>query len=225
MPSREQRIPIVGLGAGTHAKSVLDAIDSSRKFEALAIVDDDPARDGARLLAVPVLFGAPALARFRAEGVRHAFVGVGGTRGSGARRRVFERLRAAGFDLPAIVHRAASVSAWATVGSGAQLLAAVVVNAGAEIGDGVIVNSGAIVEHDCRVGEHGHVAPGARLAGGVTVGPGAHVGIGAVVIEGVRIGADALVAAGAVVIRDVGDGERVAGVPARPLAARAPSAR
>jgi acetyltransferase-like isoleucine patch superfamily enzyme len=37
------------------------------------------------------------------------------------------------------------------------------------------------------------------------------------VIEGVRIGPGALVGAGAVVIRDVPEGARVAGVPARPL--------
>jgi acetyltransferase-like isoleucine patch superfamily enzyme len=37
------------------------------------------------------------------------------------------------------------------------------------------------------------------------------------VIEGIRIGDGALVAAGAVVVRDVPDGARVAGVPARPL--------
>jgi acetyltransferase-like isoleucine patch superfamily enzyme len=37
------------------------------------------------------------------------------------------------------------------------------------------------------------------------------------VIEGIRIGDGALVAAGAVVVRDVAEGQRVAGVPARPL--------
>jgi UDP-perosamine 4-acetyltransferase len=72
----------------------------------------------------------------------------------------------------------------------------------------------AIVEHDCRLGAHAHIA-GERLAGLVRVGEGAHVGIRAVVIEGIAIGAGALVAAGAVVVEDVADGARVAGLPAR----------
>ena len=224
VPGGEERTRIVGVGAGTHAKSVLEAIRSAGAFDVAALVDDDPARNGASVLGVPVLAGEDALARLRGDGVRHAFVGVGGTRDSGPRRRVFERLREAGFELPAIVHGAASVSPWARLGNGVQVLAAAVVNAEAEIGDGAIVNTGAIVEHDCRIGEHAHVAPGARLAGLVSVGAGAHVGIGAVVIEGVRIGAGALVAAGAVVVRDVTDGERVAGVPARPLEAATRSA-
>lgn len=217
MPGAQQPILIVGLGAGTHAKSVLEAIRSSGRFEAVALVDDDVGRAGADLLGVPVLAGSTALQGLRAEGVRHGFVGVGGIGESGARRRVFERLREAGFELPEIVHAAASVSPWAQLAPGAQVLAAAVVGPEAEIGEGAIVNTGAIVEHDCRVGAHTHVAPGARLAGLVTVGRGAHVGIGAVVIESVAIGAGALVAAGAVVIRNVGERERVAGVPARPL--------
>ena len=39
--------PIVGLGAGTHAKSVLEAIRSAGRFEVVALVDDDPALAGA----------------------------------------------------------------------------------------------------------------------------------------------------------------------------------
>jgi len=214
----EHRIPIVGVGAGTHVKSVLDAIQSADMFEATTLVDDDPSRAGSNVLGVPVVCETGVLARFRSEGIRHAFVGVAGTRDSGPRRGVFERLREAEFELPQIVHRAATVSSWARLGSGVQVLAGAVVNADTELGDGVIVNTGAIVEHDCRLGAHVHVAPGARLAGLVTVDEGAHVGIGAVVIEGIRIGKETLVAAGAVVVRDVPDGARVAGVPARDIA-------
>jgi UDP-perosamine 4-acetyltransferase len=81
----------------------------------------------------------------------------------------------------------------------------------------VILNTASVVDHDCVVGDHVHLSPGARLGGGVTVGRGSHIGMGAIVIQGLRIGAGALVAAGAVVLRDVGDGDRVAGVPARKM--------
>jgi UDP-perosamine 4-acetyltransferase len=209
-------VPIVGVGAGTHAKSLLEAIRSTGRFEVAALVDDDPGRAGGELFGVPIET-AEALDRLRGDGVEHAFAGVGGIGDSLGRRAVFERLRASGFELPPILHASAVVSPWAQVGDGVQILAGALVNAGAEIGDDVIVNTGAIVEHDCRLEAHVHVAPGVRLAGGATVGEGAHVGIGAVVIEAIHIGAGALVAAGAVVIRDVAPGARVAGVPARPM--------
>jgi sugar O-acyltransferase (sialic acid O-acetyltransferase NeuD family) len=208
-------VPIVGLGAGTHAKSVLEAIRSSRLYEVTAIVDDDQSKAGGEIFGTRIA-SADELPELR-ELVAHAFVGVGGIGDSAPRRAAFERLLTAGFELPPILHASATVSPWATLGRGVQALAGSIVNAGAEIGDDTIVNTGAIVEHDCSIGAHVHLAPGVRLAGLASVGEGAHVGIGAVVIEGVRIGAGALVGAGAVVLGDVPDGARVAGVPARPL--------
>jgi sugar O-acyltransferase (sialic acid O-acetyltransferase NeuD family) len=210
----QSTVPIVGFGAGTHVRSVLEAIRSVGRFEVAALLDDDRTLEGSKVLDVPV-FSPGALPRLREEGVAHAFVGVGGVGDASGRRHAFERLRSAGFELPAIVHAAAIVSPRARLGRAAQVLAGAIVNVGADIGDAVIVNTGAIVEHDCRVGAHAHVAPGARLAGLVTVGEGAHVGIGAVAIERIRIGDRALVAAGAVVVRDVPAGTSVAGVPAQ----------
>ena len=215
-------VPIAGLGAGGHARSLLEAIRSRGEFEVVALVDDDPAE--AVLLGVPVLRGEEGLAAVRRRGVRHAFAGVGGIGDTGPRRRVCERLLAAGLELPPIVHASAAVSPWARLARGAQVLAMAVVNAEAELGEGALVNTGAIVEHDCRVGAYAHLAPHAALAGGAGVGPDAHVGMGAVVIEGVHVGAGAFVAAGAAVVADVPDGARVGGVPARPLGPRsAPS--
>jgi UDP-perosamine 4-acetyltransferase len=209
-------VPIVGLGAGTHVKSVLEAIRSAGRFEVAALVDDDPSRAGSELLGVPVV-ASERLAELRADGVAHAFAGVGGIGDNSGRERVFERLLEAGFQLPPIVHASATVSPWARLGRGVHVLAAAVVNADAKVGDDVIVNTGAVVEHDCRIGAHAHLGPGVRLAGMVTVGERAHVGIGAVVIERIEVGSGALVAAGAVVVRDVPAGSRVAGVPAREM--------
>jgi UDP-perosamine 4-acetyltransferase len=205
-------VPIIGYGAGGHAKSLLEALRSEGRFEVVALVDDDPARDGADLLGVPVV--ARPVESWR-DDVEHAFVGVGGVVEVDPRRRAFARLEAAGFVLPPVVHASASVSERADLGRGAQILAQAVVNAAARIGDGAIVNTGAIVEHDCVLGRSAHLGPRAVIGGEVEVGEGAHVGMGAVVVEGRRIGAGAFVAAGAVVAADVPDGAWAAGVPAR----------
>lgn len=162
--------PIVGTGAGGHAKSAIDAIESVFRFRVAALLDADPAL-----------------------------------------------LRDAGFLLPAIVHRTATVARSARLSEGVQVLAGVIVGADARLRRDALVNAGAILGHDTDVGEAAHVASGARLGGGVTVGDGAHVGTGAVVLQGRTIGTGAVVAAGAVVLEDVPDGGRVAGVPARPI--------
>ena len=71
---------------------------------------------------------------------------------------------------------------------------------------------------DCTIGDHVHIAPGVTLSGDVSVGACSHLGTGATVIQGVSIGSGCLVAAGAVVTKDIADGEKVRGVPARKFA-------
>jgi sugar O-acyltransferase (sialic acid O-acetyltransferase NeuD family) len=111
-------------------------------------------------------------------------------------------------------------AASACMGIGVFLGVQSVVQAWARVGAHAIINTGAIVEHECEVGENAHVAPGAVLGGRVRVGSDTLVGIGARVLPGVVIGRGCVVGAGAVVTRDVADGARVAGVPARVINGR-----
>ena len=114
-----------------------------------------------------------------------------------------------------VVHPASVRSGSATIDAGAFIGPGAIVQAGASVGPHAIVNSGAIVEHDCRVGANSHLGPRSTIGGGVTVGRDVLVGLGACVLPGVRVGAGSVIGAGAVVIRDVPEGARVVGVPAR----------
>jgi UDP-perosamine 4-acetyltransferase len=209
-------IVVVGLGAGGHAKVVIDILRNLGGFEIRGLLDPRPARELGDL-GVPLLGDDSLLPALMAQGVRTVFVGVGGAHGTSVRRALFESARALGMDVVAAIHPRAIVSASAMIGAGPTIMPGAIVNAGAKLGDNVIVNSGAIVEHDCVLADHVHVATGARLAGAVRIGASAHVGIGATVLQGVTIGERAVVGAGAVVLRDVPAGTIVAGVPARTL--------
>lgn len=205
---------LIGVGAGGHAKNVIDAIVSSGRGVIAGLLDADPSRQGDRVLGVGVL-GTPAdLDRYRRAGIAHAFVGVGGVPDPSAPRIVFDDLSDAGFHLPPIAHPRAVVSRWAIIGAGCQVLAGAVVNADAQVGQGAVVGTGAIVGHDAIVGAHAHVAAGARIGGATHVGAEALIGAGAIVLQGVRVGDGAAVGAGAVVTHDVPDGSTVLGIPA-----------
>src|ERR1700674_4935367 len=207
----------IGIGAGGHAKVLLEALQANGDVEVVGLLDADPALKGSEVLGVRVLGSDELLPQLHKDGLRHVFMGVGGVGDNSRRRELFEKVRTGGFDLLSVRHPSAVVSPSAVLGEGTCLCPGAIVGAGARLGRNVIINTGAIVEHDCELGDHVHIASGAVLAGGVVVGSGAAVGAGASVRQGVRIGSDALIAMGAAVINDVPDGAVVAGVPARPM--------
>lgn len=116
---------------------------------------------------------------------------------------------------PPLVHPAAWVSPTARLGRGVYVGPGAVIHSRAVVEDWAIVNSGAIVEHECEIGENAHIAPGAVLGGATRVGRDTLVGIGTRTLPGMKIGAACIVGAGSVVVREVPNGAKVRGVPAR----------
>jgi sugar O-acyltransferase (sialic acid O-acetyltransferase NeuD family) len=211
------RLRVLGVGAGGHAKVVLEILAADDGYDVVGLLDADSGRAGARLLGVPILGGDELLEPKYDAGVSHAFIGLGGASDTHPRRRLYQRVRSIGFDIVSVVHRTAVVSPSAGIGRGATIAAGSVVGPDAALGENVIVNTAAVVDHDCRVGDHVHIAIGARLASGAEVADGAHIGAGATVLQGLRVGEGAVVGAGAVVVRDVEPGVVVVGVPATVL--------
>jgi UDP-perosamine 4-acetyltransferase len=197
------------IGAGGHAKVVIEALRAAGFPVPLGCIDPDP--PGPAVLGVPVLGGDAMLGRLRAEGASAAVVALGG---NALRLRIGDRLAAMGFALPAVLHPAAQLSPSAEVAEGAVIMARACLGPDARIGRLAIVNTNAVVEHDNLLGQAAHVAPGCALAGNVIVGDRALVGVGSAVRPGVVIGPDAVIGAGSAVVRDVPAGARVGGAPA-----------
>lgn len=216
-------VKILGLGAGGHAKLVIDAAQRAGGFDIVGLVDSNTELRGSRVLGVPVLGGDEMLASCLADGVHLCFIGVGSVADTAVRRRLCALAVEEGFGLATIVHPRSDVAGSALLGEGTVVMSGGIIGPGARLGTNVAVNAGAIVEHDCQIGDHVQVATGAKLAGNVVVEEGVHLGIGSSVKEGIRIGTDAVVAGGAMVIRDVSAGTTVGGVPASMVSTSKPA--
>jgi len=212
---------VVGIGAGGHAKVVIDILRQMGGYEIVRLVDCDRNLWESEVSGVRVFGDDSSLRELYLQGVRNAFIGVGTVGDSESRIRVYELARKHGFQIVRAIHPTAVVATSAEIGDGATIMANAVINPDAHLGDNVIVNTRAVVEHDCIIGDHVHIAPGAVLSGTVTVGRGAHIGAGATVKQGTTIGERAVVGAGAVVVCDVPSDTTVAGVPAQPIATKA----
>jgi sugar O-acyltransferase (sialic acid O-acetyltransferase NeuD family) len=144
-------------------------------------------------------------------------VGSIGTRQSQMnRRKVYERLTAVDFRFAVLTHPSAVIAQAVVLEPGCVVMAGVIIQTRVRVGANTIVNTGAIVDHDCVLGRHAHIAPGAVLSGSVVAEDDSHVGTGARVIQGVRIGVGAVVGAGATVVSDVPSNSLAIGTPARP---------
>lgn len=205
--------PIILIGAGGHARVLLDALELNGA-KVIGLVDADASLADRDVMGYPVLGNDDVLAQY-APGSVELVNAIGSVDSMQRRRSVYEKLRRAGHVFASVLHPRATLSRHARMAAGVQVMAGVVVQPGASLGENTIVNTGASVDHDCRVGAHVHIAPGVTLSGNVQVGDETHVGAGAAVIQGVRIGARCLIAAGAVVTGGVRDGASMKGLPAR----------
>lgn len=194
---------VVLLGAGGHAKVLIDALERVG-IQIVALTDADRSRWGEKLFDRRIEGGDEWVLEQPASTIRLVNAVGSVDRESLARRRaLFEKFSGLGYRFAQVVHPSAVVSSRAVLGEGVQVMAGAVVQADAQIGANSIINTRASVDHDCNLGMHVHVAPGAILSGSVSVGDGAHIGTGAVIKQGVRIGPGALIGAGTILLRDV----------------------
>lgn len=199
------------LGASGHGKVVADAALCAG-WDELVFFDDEWPR--IRTVGPWTIAGVAAdLIRSRAD-FDGAVVAIGNNRTRIGKQR---ELVAAGVNIASVVHPAAVVSRFATIGLGSVVFAGAIINPFAILGSACIVNTGATVDHDCVLADGVHISPGAHLGGAVQLGERTWIGIGAAVRHGISIGADVIVGAGAAVIKDIVDKETVTGVPAQPM--------
>ena len=205
--------PVIVLGAGGHAKVLIDALKLNA-VDILGITDPDPAALGREILGVPII-GTDAVLKDYSPREVQLVNGLGSVGSTQARSDLFGAGKNLGFTFMTVVHPAAVVAVNAELGEGCQIVAGAIIQPGVQLGDNVVINTGASVDHDCVIGSHSHVAPGVTLSGGVQVGEGSHIGTGALVVQGVHIGAASLIGAGSVVLRDIPEGRKAFGCPAK----------
>jgi sugar O-acyltransferase (sialic acid O-acetyltransferase NeuD family) len=210
-------IPIVGFGAGGHARVVIEILRYDSQYEIIGLFDPREELIGQDISGVPVLGNDGKLPEIIATGVKHFFIGVGGVSDLSPRRRLYEYAISQGMIPVTVIHPKAVISSTAILGEGVTLMAGVLINSGARLGDNVVINTGAIVEHDCVVGNHVHIATGAILCGGANIGSETHIGAGATILQYRKIGSSTVVGAGAVVVKDVLDKHVMIGNPAKPM--------
>jgi sugar O-acyltransferase (sialic acid O-acetyltransferase NeuD family) len=194
---------LIIIGAGGHAKAIIDVIRQSNQYHLAGLVAEPPPPGVSEVLRVPVLGGDEVLQSLYDKGIRLMAIGVGAINRNRIRYEIFVKMAERGFGFPRIVHPKAVVEPSAEISDGVQVFGMAFIGSDARVGLGAVINTGVLVSHDCKIGDFAHLTPGVVLAGGVEVGSGALIGMGVTTAVGIKIGEWARIGNGARIIGDV----------------------
>ena len=200
-------------GPGGFGRELIQA-NAARSAEGVVFVSDDPNEIGTVVEGVRVV----SLAELADTGWSHGVVIA--VAGADTRRRMADKVLAAGLSFGQIRAPTCVVGPGVTLGEGAVLCDFSTITASARIGRHFHANIYSYVAHDCVIGDFVTLAPMASVNGNIVVEDGAYIGTGAVFRQGLPgkplvIGKGAVSGMGAVVTKDVPPGAVMVGNPAR----------
>lgn len=197
---------IIMIGAGGHAKSVLECIDK-RSHKVVGFID---AFKKGTFLEYSIL--GDKIEDINEFDKYYYFVTIGDNK---LRQQYYAIIKNLNLKLVNIIDSSAYVSGSATIGEGCFVGKMAIINAEAKIGDNCIINNKALVEHECVVGNHTHISTNTTVNGNVEIGDNVFLGSGSVTKGQISIGNNVIVGAGSVVVDDINDNVLAVGVPAK----------
>jgi len=197
---------IILLGAGGHAKSCIDVIDSTGEFSIDGFVDNNDSLK--RVLNIPIIGNDLNLKDLRLK-YKYAFITLGQIKSYRLRKKLFEKLLSFEYEIPTFKSKYSIVSNRSFIGKGSVIMHGAIVNTDSEIGSNCIINSRSLIEHDVKIDNHVHISTGAILNGGVEVGEGVFIGSGTIIKQGVKIAENCVIGAGLFIENDISSGSLI----------------
>ena len=186
--------PLLLIGCGGHARSLIDVVESSGQWDIFGLVGL-PEQVGEEVLGYSVLGSDHDLPSLRQK-CSNALLAVGQIGLSSDRKRLALELERLQFKVPVVISGQSYVSSYAELGAGTSVGHGVIVNASAKIGRHCILNSNALIEHDVLIGDYCHISTGVMVNGGIKIGSGSFVGSGSVLREGLELPCNTVISAG-----------------------------
>jgi len=203
------------LGAGGHAKEMLELIPSSIPHSRIAIFDNvTPISEIPQLfLAFNIIRDEKDLKKWFLNINNDFLLGVGGLK---ARRLLYTKGIENGGNPLSIKADNASVGNFDTsLGKGTTIMQYCFISNSVTIGECVLINARANIHHDVHIADFCEIGPGAILLGKSTVGVNTFIGSGAIILPNVNIGSNCIIGAGTIVTKNIPDNLTVKGNPGR----------
>ncbi len=206
------KTPILLIGGGGHALSLISVIEATSEFVVAGIVESTK-ESNHKLLDYPILGTDQQLAELLKQ-IPTCVIAIGQVKTADTRKKLFAQATLLAAKLPIIIAPNAQVASSAKIGKGTCIMHNCIVSHLSTIGDNTIINNKALIEHQATIGNHCHISTGVLINGGSSIGDECFIGSGTVVLQGISICKNTIVGAGSVVINNITEAGTYAGNPA-----------
>ena len=194
---------IILAGAGGHAMSCIDVIESQNQHQIIGLVGKTE-EINKTILGYKVIADDENIEELASRN-SNAHVAIGQIKSAVQRKKIYSKLLKAGFNFPVISSSMAYVSPHAEIGSGSIVMHGAHVNPGAKIGINCIINSRAVIEHGVTIGDFCHISTNTVINGDASIGCESFIGSGALIKEGLTIGNNCVVGMGVILKTNLPD--------------------
>ena len=205
---------ILILGAGGHAKVIVDIIKKENKFEILGFLDNS-LKEGKKILGYEVLGKEDDLnALMSKHNIFGGIIAIGDNYSRSLLAKKIKKL-CKEFKFINCIHPMSSIAFDATLGEGNVVMAGATINTSSKIGNHCILNTNSSIDHDNNLQNFSSLAPNSVTGGNVIVGKFSAIGIGATVQQNISIADNCIVGASSLVNKNTKSDSVYYGVPAR----------
>lgn len=207
--------PILLIGGGGHALSLIDVIESTGNFKISGIVE---AVDSANieLVGYPVI-GVDNDLEPLLKNTPNCIIAVGQIMSAHIRKKLFNKAKEVGAEFPHIISASAIMASSVKIAEGVCIMHNCIVSHLVTIGENTIINNKAIIEHETKIGKHCHISTGVIVNGNVNIADECFIGSGAIIMQAIQICPNVVIGAGTVVIENITEAGTYVGNPARKI--------
>ncbi len=202
MNDDKNKIKLLLLGAGGHALSSIDVIESCKKYQILGLIDsltDKKFSSNYKVLGQDDHIKSI----IKEHDNIFAVVTIGQIKSPLTRKKLFNLIDELNIVSLPIISPFAYVSPRAKIGEGTMVFHRATVNNSATIGKNCIINSSSLIEHGAQISSHCHISTGAIINGDVNIEEGCFIGSGSIIKEGITIGKNSIISMGQNIFEDI----------------------
>ena len=193
------------IGSGGHAKSCIDVIENSKKFQIVGLIGHQ--HEIKNKVGNYEVIGEDSDLEILSKTIKYAFVSVGQIKSYKKKMDLFIKAKNFGYKLPTIVSPFAYVARDVLIGEGTIVMHGVIINSGSKIGKSCIINTKSLIEHEVDIEDHCHISTGTILNGQVKVKSKSFIGSGAMIKENIIIEEESFIGMGKIVSKDFKNNE------------------